>query len=215
MVFGDSNAYRPGNGRNCWPAMLQRNSANTLWVINESCDGRTTQFDAGVYNGQMVIEQKIRSAQPLTIVVIALGTNDLKVQYGPPDGVAVVEGVEKLLNILTSVDDCISPVLLTPPPLGDVINAGLAGAQGRLPTVVSGYRRLAASRKITLIDIYAAIDAGRDLENDGVHLNARGRKTVADAVWNRLRRGHHFQGVRREGTGKKTSATKQEPPCAR
>ena len=190
MVFGDSNAYRPGNGRNCWPAMLQRKSGNRLQVINESVDGRTTQYDTGECNGLAVIENKLSNARPLAYVLVALGTNDLKGQYGLPDEVGVVEGVEKIINIVTSVDDSIRPVLLTPPPLGNVTNGDLAGAKDRLETVVSGYRRLAASRKIALLDLFSILDTVKDLENDGVHLNARGRKTVANTVWDYLLRAH-------------------------
>ena len=190
MVFGDSNAYRPGNGRNCWPAMLQRKSGYRLQVINESCDGRTTQYDTGECNGLGVIENKLSNARPLAYLLVALGTNDLKDQYSLPDEISVVEGVDKILNIVTSVDDSIRPVLMTPPPLGTVTNGDLAGAKDRLETVIPGYRRLAASRKIALLDLFSILDTAKDLENDGVHLNARGRKTVANTVWDYLLHAH-------------------------
>jgi lysophospholipase L1-like esterase len=199
MVFGDSNAYRPGNGRNCWPAMLQRKSGNRLQVINESVDGRTTQYDKGECNGLGVIEYKLSHVQPLAYVLVALGTNDIKDQYGLPDEVGVVEGVEKIVNIVTSVDDRIRPVLLTPPPLGNVTKDELAGAEDRLRSVVSGYRRLAASRKIALLDLFSILETDRDLENDGVHLNTRGRKTVANTVWDYLLHAHHCHGAPRAG----------------
>ena len=77
--------------------MLQRNSGNRLQVINESVDGRTTQYDTGECKGLAVIEKKISNANPIEFVLIALGTNDIKTKYGPPDAAEVVEGIDKIL----------------------------------------------------------------------------------------------------------------------
>ena len=187
MIFGDSNAYRPENSKNSWPAMLQRKSGNTLRVINESCDGRTTQFDSGECNGLGVIENKLRNAKPLQYLLIALGTNDVKDQYGPPDAASVVEGLENIINTVHKVDASIIPILLTPPPLGHVTTGDLIGAGKRLPLLAAEYRRYAARHNIRLIDLCAAIDAKGDLEPDCVHLNPVGRKKVANIVWANLK----------------------------
>lgn len=183
MVFGDSNAYRPGNTEKSWPAILERISDHAVSVINESCDGRTTRYDTGELNGLSVIEMKIRNAKPLDFIIVALGTNDVKEAYGPPDVPAVLEGLEEIIKLVASTDGGIAPVLLTPPPMGDVANGDLAGAQDRLSSIISGYRRLAVNRSILLIDLFSVINPRRDLESDRVHLNARGRKRVANAVW--------------------------------
>jgi lysophospholipase L1-like esterase len=189
MVFGDSNAYRPGNGRNCWPVMLQRISGNRLQVINESVDGRTTQYDTGECNGLGIIENKLSNARPLNYLLVALGTNDVKVQYGPPDAPAVVEGLDKIIRTVYKVDASIIPILVTPPPLGHVTTGDLAGAMNRIPSLVAAYRCYATTKNISLIDLYANVDAEGDLESDCVHLNPIGRKKIADIVWN------HLQGV--------------------
>ena len=187
MVFGDSNAYRPSNGRSCWPAMLQRNSCNTIFVINESCDGRTTQYDTGECNGLAVIEKKIKYAKPLAFVLVALGTNDAKALYGPPDASGVIEGIHQIIQ---SISRCIRDAeiaLVTPPPMGTVIHGELAGAQHRLLSVVAEIRRYATTRRVRFVDLHSVIDADSDLEADHVHLNAHGRKKTADAVWRCIR----------------------------
>lgn len=182
MVFGDSNACRPGYGRHCWPAMLQRNSGNRLRVINESVDGRTTRYDVGECNGLVVVEEKIEKSSPLEFVLIALGTNDVKTKYGHPDAADVVDGLDKIVSIVKSGNSGARPILLTPPPLGNVTSGDLAGAQDRIPPVVQEYRRYATTQHIPIIDLYSVMDADTDLEPDGVHLNTSGRSRVAGIV---------------------------------
>ncbi len=188
MVFGDSNAYRPGNGSGSWPAILQRISGKTLWVINESCDGRTTRYDEGPCNGLKVIEKKIRRAAPLDYVIIALGTNDIKSKYGPPDAAEVVMGIDGLVKIIKKVHIGIQPLLLTPPPLGHVTTGDLAGAQDRIPPLVAEYHRYTSTNNIPVIDLYLAVDKDFDLEPDRIHLNVQGRRKVAATLWMNLNR---------------------------
>jgi lysophospholipase L1-like esterase len=183
MVFGDSNAYRPMNGRHCWPAMLQRISGGSLRVINESHDGRTTQFDSGKRNGLAVIASTLNHRWSVDWVLLALGTNDLKTKYGPLDAGNALDGVRQLIDLIVTAGDGARPVLLTPPPMGNSINNDLKGASERLPAMTQVYRQLAAKRRIPLIDIQPAINVTDDLEKDGVHLNARGRRKVAEKVW--------------------------------
>lgn len=187
MVFGDSNAYRPGNGRDCWPEMLQRLSGKTLRVINESCDGRTTRYDRGECNGLKVIEKKIRQAAPLDGVMLALGTNDMKSKYGPPDAAHVIEGIDTIIQIITRYNAGVRSILMTPPPLGNVTIGDLANAQRRIPPLAACYRLFAEKNNISLVDIYKTVDSFTNLEHDSIHLNLLGRKKVADVVWNSIK----------------------------
>jgi lysophospholipase L1-like esterase len=190
LVFCDSNACRPANGKDCWPAILQRLGDNTLLVINESCDGRTTRHDTGECNGLKIIKKKIMYSLPLNGVMLALGTNDVKFKYGFPNPVEVVAGIDQMVRIIKKVDSCIQPLLLTPPPLGNVTSGDLAGSQGRIPPLVAEYRRYATSNKIPIIDLFLAVDTAVDLEPDGVHLNSRGRNKVAGYVWKNIQKIH-------------------------
>ena len=187
MVFGDSNAYRPGNTEDCWPSMLQHEGRNNLWVINESCDGRTTQYDTGECNGLKVVEKKIRNAWPLEYVLVALGTNDVKDKYGPPGATEVVAGIAKIITIIKTTNGGAKPILLTPPPLGNVICGELAGAQDRIPPVVAEYHRYANTQNIPIVDLYSTIYRDGDLEPDFTHLNHVGRRKVANIVCGNLR----------------------------
>ena len=90
-----------------------------------------------------------------------------------------------MIRILESIEndgDGAEPVLLTPPPLGNVISGELTGAQPRIPFVVDEYRRLSINLNVRLIDIYSILEVSKDLESDMIHLSAVGRQKVANAV---------------------------------
>lgn len=187
MVFGDSNALRPDGDNPCWPALLEDKDPVHLNVFNESCDGRTTRYDTGGCNGLGVIGSKLVSHAPLDYVIIMLGTNDVKSQYGPPSTADIAHGLCQILDLIDAQGNGAEPILMTPPPLGNVISGELAGAQSRISPVAVEYRLLAMNRDIRLIDIHAILDSGTDLEPDKIHLNVVGRQKVADAVWVNLK----------------------------
>jgi len=187
MVFGDSNAFRPGGGHTCWAALLEDRDPVHLNVLNESCDGRTTQYDIGERNGFGVIGNKLTSCVPLDYIIIMLGTNDVKSQYGPPTAADIADGMGQILDLIDVQGNGAEPILMTPPPLGNVTSGDLVGAKWRIPPVAVEYRLLAMNHDIRLVDLNAIIDSSTDLESDKVHLNAAGRQKAADAVWANLR----------------------------
>ena len=183
MVFGDSNAYRPEGHKKSWPKLLEDKDPCYLHVFNESCDGRTTKYDMGECNGLSVIAERLMFHKPLDHVIVMLGTNDVKNKYGPPNPAEIAEGVHRIMEIIDRYGGDAEPVLLTPPPLGNVMSGELAGARLRIPPVVAEYRLLSMSSNIRLIDIHSVLNTGMDLDTDMIHLNAVGRRKVADAVW--------------------------------
>lgn len=193
LVFGDSNASRPDGNNACWPALLEDKDPLHLKVFNESCDGRTTRFDIGEFNGLGVIASKLAFHGPLDYVIGMLGTNDVKGKYGPPSATEIVDGMRQILDFIHVHGSGAEPILLTPPPLGNVTSGDLAGGQSRIPPVVAEYRLLAMNRDIPLVDIHAMLDISTDLESDMIHLNALGRQKVANAVWTNLQDVTHPQ----------------------
>jgi lysophospholipase L1-like esterase len=183
MVFGDSNAYRPGNSKKSWPKLLEAKDPLHFIVFNESCDGRTTRYDIGECNGLSVIAEKLAVYKPLDYVVVLLGTNDVKNKYGPPNSAEIAEGMSRIFEIIKNQTDGTKPILLTPPPLGNVNSGELAGAQPRIPSVAVEYRQLSKNRNVPLIDIYSILEVNTDLEADMIHLNAVGRKKIAKTMW--------------------------------
>jgi lysophospholipase L1-like esterase len=202
MVFGDSNAFRPGRSKTSWPKLLEDQDPLHLKIFNESCDGRTTRYDIEEFNGLSVIGKKLTAHSPLNYVVVMLGTNDVKTKYGPPSVAEIVDGMRQILDVIDVHSGGAKSILLTPPPLGNVTSGNLAGAQSRILPVAAEYRSLAISRDIRLVDTHAILDSSTDLESDMIHLDAVGRQKVASAVWSNLQdltpppRVERFSGMR-------------------
>ena len=89
LCFGDSLTwgYDPvGPGRHAhdvrWPSVLEAELGGKARVIAEGLNGRTTVFDdfaAGAdRNGARVLPTLLTSHAPLDLVIIMLGTNDMK-----------------------------------------------------------------------------------------------------------------------------------------
>jgi len=188
MIFGDSNSFRPGHGKKSWPKLLEDKDPLHLNIFNESCDGRTTRYDRGECNGFNVIREKLTAHAPLDYVLIMLGTNDVKNKYGPPSPAKIAEGMSRIIEIIENYGDGAKLILLTTPPLGHVTFGELAGAQQRIPPVVAEYHLLAMNRDIQLIDSHSILKISTDLESDMIHLNAVGRKKIANAVWTNIQR---------------------------
>jgi lysophospholipase L1-like esterase len=183
LVFGDSNSFRPVGGDTCWPALLMDKDPIHLDVFNESYDGRTTKYDTGERNGLGIIGSKLACYSSLDYVIVMLGTNDAKSQYGPPRVTDIADGMGQILDLIKRQGNGVEPILVTPPPMGSVTSGDLAGAQLRVASVVAEYRLLAMKRDIRLVDVYRLLDCRIDLESDSIHLNTTGRRKVADAVW--------------------------------
>ncbi len=110
LCYGDSNTwgYIPaGNGKRMpsavrWPGALAKHLGDGFRVTEEGLCGRTTvrddPFTPGIErNGLKTLGTILDTHKPLDLVVLFLGTNDLKQHFSAtPDGVA--KGVECLVN---------------------------------------------------------------------------------------------------------------------
>ena len=110
LAFGDSLTF----GANAetglrhayedrWPTVLEEGLNGAARVIPEGLGGRTTVFDdyssAADRNGAKVLPTLLDTHKPLDLVIIFLGTNDLKVYLnGTAFGAAM--GVKRLVEIV-------------------------------------------------------------------------------------------------------------------
>ena len=186
MVYGDSNSFRPGGGKKSWPGILQNKKRSLLRVFNESCDGRTIGHDTGQYNGFADIRFRLDAYTSLDYIIIMLGTNDLKVEYGPPTPLEIIQDLGNLIDVVESYGGNTKPILLTPPPMGTITTGQLAGAHSKVKHLAAEYRKLAIKRCITLVDTYSILHIAADFEDDMIHINSIGRQKVANAVWSEI-----------------------------
>ncbi len=97
LCYGDSNTHGqvpggtlldryPYNQR--WPGVLARELGNNWHVIEEGLSGRTTVRDdpieGAIKNGRTSVRPCIISHAPLDLIMIMLGTNDLKARFSQP-----------------------------------------------------------------------------------------------------------------------------------
>ncbi len=186
MIFGDSNSCRADRKGLSWPAILEGIASGYLHVLNESYEGRTTQYEQGERNGLNMITKKLNAHRPFDFVIIMLGTNDLKAQYGPPSAKEVAKGIGDIIDSIFAHDRKIVPILIAPPPTGKVTTGNLEGAHNLIAGVTDEFRKVSEIFAVHLIDLSDVIDISSDLEADRVHFNSFGRQKMAKVVWNHM-----------------------------
>ena len=104
LVFGDSNSWGfvPCNANESttrydaltrWPAVMAARLGSGFELVEEGLSGRTTDLDdaqidlpsahlrGAVFNGAKILPALLASHLPLDLVIIMLGTNDLKTRF--------------------------------------------------------------------------------------------------------------------------------------
>lgn len=203
MCFGDSNTHgtppivdlsryeRYGVGVR-WPSLVRQ--ALGCEVIEEGLPGRTSMFDdpimGGHMNGQVGLKIALESHGPLDVLVLMLGTNDVKARFtSTPE--AVVGGIASLLDIaqhrvMQERHGGFKVLLVCPTPVVEVgpIKGEFWGGAARSQALSPLYAVLARSRGVEFLD------AGRVIKVsplDGVHFDHGEHAKLAEAVAGKLR----------------------------
>lgn len=198
LCFGDSNTYGsiPGvsGGRydpaTRWPGVLADRLGDGWRVVEEGLPGRTSVFDDQLSRdrrGADYLPPCLDSHAPLDVVVIFLGTNDLKARMaaGPYDIAAGLGALARTVLASGSGPGGEAPrvLLLGLPRLGPELSAEFTGAEekaGELPRYLA---EEAAAWGVDLLDLSAVAEYSA---LDGIHLEADGHTAVGEAVAQRL-----------------------------
>ncbi|MGD0166444.1 MAG: GDSL-type esterase/lipase family protein [Gaiellaceae bacterium] len=196
LCYGDSNTwgYVPGSeGERFpwevrWPGVLQTELGSEFRVIEEGLSGRTTVLDNPLEqyrNGREYLLPCLQSHQPLDLVVIFLGTNDLCDRYSLPP-LEIARGAALLAQITLRSETgpgygAPAVLLCSLPRLGDTSTLVDTFASGIVKAAdLPRFFEIAASEiNVPLLDL-SEVTAYDDA--DGVHLNAAGHRAVALAV---------------------------------
>lgn len=131
LCYGDSNTwgYDPVSGERFnqdtrWPGILRKDLGKGYHVIEEGLNGRTTVWDdplhGGYKNGQTYLIPCLSTHKPLDLVILFLGTNDLKMRFSL-SAFEISQGVRVLADIILKSESGVngrSPqLLLVAPPL--------------------------------------------------------------------------------------------------
>lgn len=182
LIFGDSNSLCSSNKLSSWPDLLYQKVPFGLQIQNESCYGRTTQFDAGELNGIEVFQKIVEKKIWFEFMILMLGTNDVKKQYGPPSAEKVSEGMEKIITTAIQNGIAASMILITPPPMNPERSGDFYPGYRMMEQISYQYRQLAKKYNCILIDLQRLLDTSLHLQADKIHLNCTGRERVANIV---------------------------------
>jgi lysophospholipase L1-like esterase len=198
LCYGDSLTWgydAVGPGRHAladrWPSVLQAALGPDVQVIAEGLNGRTTAFDDNLAgedrNGVRTLPTLLGTHSPLDLVIILLGSNDMKPWiHGNP--LAAKQGMARLVNIVRGhvyplEAEAPQVLLVSPPAVSRTENAEFAG-------MFAGGD--AASRQLAAFYSQLAdeagcgfFDAGSVAETtpvDGVHLDAENTRAIGASL---------------------------------
>ena len=201
LAYGDSltfGANPTGGPRHAfadrWPSALEAGLAGKARVIAEGLGGRTTASDDWYANadrnGARILPTLLESHSPLDLVIIMLGTNDLK----PAICGSALEasfGMRRLVHVVrghyAGKGETAPKIMLVAPPLVcESENADMMGHFGGYTHGLKQSSQFAAhyARRAEELDtgfFDASTVAVADPE-DGVHLDAKNTRAIGEAL---------------------------------
>ena len=187
FCFGDSNTwgYSPVDGTRFppdvrWTGVLQKSlGRNDYNIIEEGLNGRTTfinEDERPLRSGSELLPIILESHRPLDLVVIMLGTNDLKVDFG-----LTVEDISKGAKTLCEMtldsdylaDNRPQILLVSPTQLGSTIipeqKTFFDKARKQSFQFAEYYEKIASELEIHFLDAAKIVNPSKD---EGVHWDA-------------------------------------------
>ncbi|MBI1355402.1 MAG: hydrolase [Acidobacteria bacterium] len=195
LCFGDSNTWgrsphstarHPPESR--WPNVLAAALGPDVVVIAEGLNGRTTVWEDPIEEhrcGKAYLPGCLLSHHPLDVVVLMLGTNDLKRRFSV-SAFDIGRSVGLLLDIIlqskTGPDGGAPQVLLASPPPVTKLSAFaemFEGAAEKCTGLPRYYREHAEARGCRFFDAGSVVRAS---EADGLHLEASDQVRLGEAL---------------------------------
>ncbi|WP_395825936.1 SGNH/GDSL hydrolase family protein [Elstera sp.] len=194
LCYGDSLTWGADaasgerhNFEDRWPTVLQAALGPSVEVIAEGLGGRTTAYDDGLAdcdrNGARLLPTLLQTHCPLDLVILMLGTNDLKpIIHGTAIGAR--QGMKKLVSLVRFHDwgqayKDPEILIVSPPPLCETNNPLFARIfQGGVPEaqkLAPLYADLADQLGCAFFD---AGTVARTTPVDGVHLDAEYTRAI-------------------------------------
>ncbi len=199
LCYGDSNTYGyiPGTGGRYprdirYPGRLQMLLGDEYNVIEEGCSGRTTLYDDpfdGWKNGMDYLMPCIYSHRPIDIVILMLGSNDLKLTFRL-NAEKIAHSAGQLVDVIQSFtaekqEFVPKIVLVSPPEIGkNIRTSAFYGAfnedsieeSKRFPEF---YKKVADEKGCVFFDAAKYIYPS---DIDSLHLTPEGHKILANEL---------------------------------
>jgi len=163
-------------------------------IIEEGLNGRTTVWDdpiEGHKNGQGYLIPCLESHRPLDLVIILLGTNDLKKRFSL-SAFDIAEGARVLVSIVQGSKAGVSDrapqvLLLAPPPTTTLTDYAemFEGAEAKSLKFSAQYHRVAQESGCAFLDTSTVIVSS---PLDGIHFEASEHAKLGKAVASQAKR---------------------------
>lgn len=198
LCYGDSNTwgYIPCSGERYdvntrWTGVLQKLLGEDFWILENGLNGRTTEEDDNKKpwrNGAKFLVPLIQSQNPIDLVILFLGTNDLKEEFNkePKD---IAKSIENLIKIIQEyAGEKIKIILISPTiidfskinPNWDFRNAEIKSKE--LPKL---YKEIAEKNNCEFLDLSKIISPS---PKDGLHLEREAHKIIADNLYSIIKK---------------------------
>jgi lysophospholipase L1-like esterase len=200
LCYGDSNTFgfRPDNsGRynrfTRWTGILQNKLGTGYSIIEDGSCGRTTVHDdltRPYKNGKEFLLPSIKFHKPIDLILLMLGTNDLKTVYHPSAD-KVGSGIEVLLDIIEknpasnngSIPGIllISPIHLKDEVWKEELDLAFDAESVKISKQLEDtYRKIAAKHKC---HFFSASSVSEASSLDAEHLDDAGHLQLANALY--------------------------------
>ena len=204
LCFGDSNTFgtNPSGGRwerkKRWPGILQELLGEDYHIIEEGCGGRTTVREDDLEpdkNGRTALRIALNAHKPLDLVILMLGTNDLKARFHAlPEDVAF--GAAQLGKLVKQFDygpayPAVPDVLLVSPihlakGVEHSIYTGFAPESYRVSTeLTSHFKKHAEENGFLFLD---ASVVAKPSDKDKLHMEQEDHAALAKAIASCIRK---------------------------
>jgi lysophospholipase L1-like esterase len=201
LCYGDSNTwgFDPArrerfSGEQRWPGVLQKTLGAGYHVIEEGLGGRTTVWEdpiEGHKNGKEYLIPCLATHSPLDLVIIMLGTNDLKYRFSvTAQDIAAGAGIlVDIVNKSGTPKNAKTPrvLLLAPPPLGKLteLKEMFEGGQEKSRRFSKHFKAVADMYGCQFFDSSTVIKSS---DIDGIHLEKEAHQQLGRAVAREVKR---------------------------
>lgn len=175
-----------------WTGAMAQALGDAYEILDEGLSGRTTNADDPTdprLNGAAYLPAALPSHLPLDLVVILLGTNDMKAYFHRSafdiavGASTLLVAVEQSAGAMGMAYPAPRSLLVAPPPLGEISDPWTAetfrGGAEKSRELGALYRAMAASRGAAFLDASDYIESDGV---DGIHLTAQANRTLGRAV---------------------------------
>lgn len=201
LCFGDSNTWglcpdtwKRYEKADRWTGILTQAVKGEYYVVEEGLNGRTANeidVEEPYLNGRDYMTACVLSHRPVTVLIVMLGTNDVKVRYGK-SAIQICESVTGLVRdmeetLRNSQEDEFRTILMAPKSMDERVIGD--GTFDKASVMKSG-KMAGLLEKAAKDNGWEFINADIDeisLGCDGLHLSYEGHKGIAGLVINKLK----------------------------